>query len=446
MNIDQAFLYIESFTNLEKTPGTSMRPYRLNRMKALLEMFENPQNRLKTVHISGSKGKGSTGVYIASVLREAGFTTGLYTSPHVSSYKERITVAGREIDDGPIVTQAMRIRDLIESTDPLPLPGKSEPTTFELLTLLAYLVFAEIGCTWAVIETGIGGRLDATNILMPRATVHTLVEFEHTEILGNTIAEIAYEKAGIMKPGIPAFCGPQRPDAEDVFRRRADKISAPIFFAKDRIKSMRVSGDSAGLFVDVETAEGESVHLKPGMPGAFQADNAVLAYLVADHLLQSEGTAAVARKRALIEGIGLGKLPGRMELICAEPPVMLDAAHTASSAQRLLEAYKEIYSETGVLIFGSVLGKDVRSMAEILAPAFKNVIISTPGTFKQSDPEGVYREFKAINDNTELILNPSEAYQRALSISRDTFPILITGSFYMIGEIRPLETEQAGVQ
>ena len=442
MTVDQAFSYIESFTNLEKKPVTSMRPYRLDRMKALLELFGNPQDQIKTVHLSGSKGKGSTGVYIASVLKESGFVTGLYTSPHVSSYKERITIAGQEIEDEIIVSQTEIIRRRISAINASLLPGRSDPTTFELLTLLAYLVFLAIDCQWAVIETGIGGRLDATNILLPNATVHTLVELEHTDILGNTLAEIAFEKAGIMKPKVPAFCGHQTPEAEEVFADRARQIGAPITFVREKVRSMETSEEGIATRVDITFDTGESASLRPGMIGAFQVDNAVLAYLVADHILRRSGISDDARRQALCGGIAKGRLPGRMELVRTDPPIMLDAAHTPSSVQRLLEAYTQIYPNPGLLIFGSVLGKNPGAMAKILAPAFKTVIISTPGTFKQSDPEAVYRKFKAINNQTELILVPEAAFRRALSLSENRIPILVAGSFYMIGEIRRIESQR----
>ena len=420
-----------------------MRPYRLDRMKAMLAMFGNPQNLLKTVHISGSKGKGSTGVYIASALSELGRPVGLYTSPHVSSYKERITLAGREIDDEVIAAQADFIRAKIAAIDPELLPGQSDPTTFELLTLLAYLVFVESECEWAVIETGIGGRLDATNVQLPQATVHTLIELEHTEVLGNTLAEIAYEKAGIIKPGVPAFCGFLKPEVEEVFVKKASQVGAPITFLKNKVRSQSVGDGTEPKAIHIELDSRDVVDIVPGMVGAFQRDNAVLAFITADHLLQKLGLHETERRRKICDGIAKARLPGRMELIRLEPPVMLDAAHTPSSVQRLLESYVQLFPEPGVLIFGSVLGKNSRAMAQILAPAFRSIIISTPGTFKESDPEGVFREFNSYNEATELLVDPEQAYRRALSMSDGRAPILVAGSFYMIAEIRRLEMNRA---
>ena len=439
MTFDEGFEYILSFTNLEKTPGTSMRPYRLDRMKILLEYFGNPQRRFDSVHVSGSKGKGSTALYIAASLEEAGYTTGLYTSPHVVSFRERITRAGRDIGDDIIVRGIEYIRSMIEKLDPEILPGQEDPTTFELLTLLSYLTFAEIGCDWAVIETGIGGRLDATNVLSPKVTVHTPIELEHTEVLGNTIAEVAFEKAGIMKPGAPAFCGWLSGDAVEVFRRRAVEVGTTVTFANEEIAEMREAGDNTA---DLTLKDRAQVTLRPGMRGGFQLENAALAFLAVDYILKSLGKNEDERRAAALRGIAKAKLPGRMELIRRHPPVTIDAAHTPWSASRLIETYTGVYGTSGILIFGSVLGKKPDEMAALLAPCFETIIISTPGTFKPSDPGSVFASFSHHHRSVELVPDPGEAYDRALQLSEGERPILVTGSFYMIAEIRPLAVDR----
>ncbi len=438
MTFHEAFSFIESFTNLERARGTSMRPYRLDRMKILLERLGNPESKFKSVHISGSKGKGSTGIYIASSLAEAGFKTGLYASPHVSSYRERITVAGEEVPDEILIDRVLHIKRWIESADSDGLPGQQQPTTFELLTLLAYLTFEQIGCTWAVIETGIGGRLDATNVLTPHATVHTPVELEHTEVLGNTIEQIAREKAGIIKPGVPAFCGLQRDEAIEVFKSKAVSVNSPIQFLALEIPGISTIAGSLKNQTTLTLKSGESLTLDPGMPGSFQAENAALAFLATDSILASEGIGAAIRREFIAKGISRARLQGRMELLLHNPPVMIDAAHTPSSTRRLFEAFSNAFPARGILIFGSVLGKNPAAMAEILAPGFDSVIISTPGTFKPSDPKSVYDIFSKVHESVELILDPSEAYRRATHLAAGVKPILVTGSFYMIAEVRAL--------
>ncbi len=438
MDFDSAFAYVESFTNLERTPGGSMRPYRLDRMKVLLEIFGNPQDKFSTVHISGSKGKGSTGIYIASILADAGFKTGLYTSPHVHSYRERINLAGEPFPDDLLADRVGYMKTVIEGLTPGTLPGQDKPTTFELLTLLAHITFAHEGVSWAVIETGIGGRLDATNVLNPSVTVHTPVELEHTEVLGNTIEQIAAEKAGIIKPDTPAFCGFQKPEALKVFAERARSVGAPFIELAKEIPGVDSFYRNGRFFGLLTLKNGEKVEIEPGMRGAFQVENAGLAFLVADRLLSDSGIEKEKRRRIIRSAVSRAKLPGRMELVREKPPVMIDAAHTPSSSARLMEAYTAIYPDGGVLIFGSVLGKNPSAMAAVLASHFSAVLISTPGTFKLSDPESVYHAFARVHSQVELIRDPQMALSRALEIAGDNTPILVTGSFYMISEIRRL--------
>ncbi|MBT3274286.1 MAG: bifunctional folylpolyglutamate synthase/dihydrofolate synthase [Spirochaetales bacterium] len=438
MSFKAAFSYIESFTNLEKNLGPSMRPYRLDRMAKLLELFDHPERKFKSIHVSGSKGKGSTAIYIASALTEAGFLTGLYTSPHVISYRERITLAGKFIDDKMLIQGINRIRKEIENLDPLMLPGQARPTTFELLTLLAYLTFAELGCQWALIETGIGGRLDATNVLMPVATVHTPVELEHTEVLGETLEEIAAEKAGIIKPEIPVYCGYQREPAEKVFRKTAAKLNSPFHLVSNEITDIVYIDQSNKSKIEVSTKAGDRIQLKPGMAGKFQAENAALALIASNGVLESLGIEKADRIGAIQRGIERSKLPGRMELLRNSPPLLIDAAHTPSSVEKLAETYTETFGKKGILIFGSVLGKNPEAMARVLAPFFEAIIISTPGTFKPSDPQEVFEAFARCHDNVELHLSPQAALSRADELAKDIKPILVTGSFYMISEIKLL--------
>ncbi|RKX83233.1 MAG: bifunctional folylpolyglutamate synthase/dihydrofolate synthase, partial [Spirochaetes bacterium] len=223
-SIAEAFAYIDSFTNFEMgiTPEKK-RLYRLDRMRNLLALFNNPQNSFKSIHIAGTKGKGSTAALLANVLTAAGKKTGLFMSPHVSSPLERISVPGWPLNENLFTETVNDIKQKIdtirENEEANVLFGLSAPTTFELLVLTAFLYFQKYECGYAVIETGIGGRLDATNIIQPDACIITPIDLEHTDILGTTIEEIAAEKAGIIKKGVPIFCGFQPPAVEKVIRR-----------------------------------------------------------------------------------------------------------------------------------------------------------------------------------------------------------------------------------
>ncbi len=228
---DDAFAYIESFTNFERRRLTPLdREYRLDRMFSLLEHFGRPHEAFACFHVAGTKGKGSTAAFLAGALRAAGHRTGLYLSPHVSSYNERITIDGDAVAPALLTEVASRIAAELDAGALEDLRGGFGPTTFELLTLLAFLCFRESGCREAVIEVGIGGRLDATNVVTPTASVITPLDLEHTQLLGDTLASIAREKAGIIKPGRPAFVGHQLPEAREVFAdgRRGAREQHPV--------------------------------------------------------------------------------------------------------------------------------------------------------------------------------------------------------------------------
>ena len=443
--LDAGFAFIEGFTNLERTNNTPIRGYRLDRMRALLEFFGNPQNDLRKLHIAGTKGKGSTGIYLAAILSEAGYRTGFYASPHVSSYTERITLAGVPFEDGVYVEMINKIASRLPELRENALPLRSNPTTFELLTLLGFLVFREQGCSWAVIETGIGGRLDATNVIMPEACILTPVEREHTELLGDTLPQIAGEKAGIIKEGVPAFSGYQHPDVRAVFETTAAARNAPLRFLADELEESSIRLHPTGSEVDLRWKGGTRECFELAMSGEVQADNSALAALTVRSLFSGSGSAGPPiDTEAIHRGLERARLPGRMEVLSLaagrrEVPVVLDAAHTPVSVARLIGSFRKLYPGDAVLIFGSVLGKDPAGMAAVLAPHFREILVSTPGTFKKSRPEEVWSHFVRLNDRSRLVREPNRALEAAAETAlRDGLPILVTGSFYMIAEIRDL--------
>ena len=221
----EGFAWIESFTNFEKRPGNSLRPFRLDRMRWLAESCGNPQNDYRIVHIAGSKGKGSTSAFLGSILHEAGFTAGIYTSPHVDSYRERFLLNRGFISQNTLLKAITKIKNTFKKSW---FTDGSEPTTFELLTLTALLAFKYADCDWVVLETGLGGRLDATNIVTPVLSVITSIELEHTRILGNTLEEVAAEKGGIIKTNVPVLLGNIPKSAMETLRNIAAERNAPV--------------------------------------------------------------------------------------------------------------------------------------------------------------------------------------------------------------------------
>ncbi|MDR1626985.1 MAG: bifunctional folylpolyglutamate synthase/dihydrofolate synthase [Spirochaetia bacterium] len=429
----EVFSWLESFSNFEKT-AFALRNFRLDRMEALLEHFGRPHRACRSVHIAGSKGKGSTAAFLASVLRAAGFKTGLYTSPHLVSYKERISLAGEEIPDGVFVRQGETLKATLESLDASRFPGGELPTTFELLSCLGFLIFRHLGCEWVVLETGMGGRLDATNVCLPQAVVLTPIELEHTEYLGATIAAIAGEKAGIIKKGIPVFVGPQTGEALCVFRAHAARKGCRLRYLPECFQSITSHTDSGGTWARMLPAGRETpLGLRLRLRGEVQAENAALAFLAIRDILPQ------IPENTVLRGLQEADIPGRFQKLGDSPPVFIDGSHTPLSVTRLLHSFREIYPRPDTLVLGIVGGKRQEEIASILCPAFRRVIVTTPGTFKASDPRRLHEICSAHNANASLVPDPAEALAQAKKgLPGPDCPILVTGSFYLAGEILKL--------
>jgi dihydrofolate synthase/folylpolyglutamate synthase len=319
------------------------------------------------------------------------------------------------------------------------------PSFFELLTLYFFLCARRGGCDVMAVETGLGGRLDSTNIVDPLVSVITVIELEHTEFLGNTLAAVAGEKAGIIKPGRPLVLGEQPPEALEVFRRQAAEKGSPLLYLPEtaRVENIRVRRDGTDFrlvfrkpgFFDAP------LDLSVSVPGAIQARNAALAVTALKKAFPDIGEDSVR------QGLARFKIPARFELVSREPPVIIDGAHTPGSAALCCETFRELYGGGGVLLFGCATGKDAGAMAEVLLPHFSLVIITTPGTFKLSDPEKVYGLFRNAlgragpglprRDRLVFIEETEAAIRYALERGRaEGLPVLGLGSFYLAAEIR----------
>ena len=421
---------MDSFTNLEKrTDKYSNRTYRLDRMQALMEALGHPERSYRTIHVAGSKGKGSTASYIASGIQALGFKTGLYMSPHVSDYRERFTLCGHFIDDADLVSTGNYLASLVSDFHFIDGIGEEKPTTFELYTAFAFLLFKRIGCQWAVIETGLGGRLDATNILLPEASVITPIELEHTEILGSTITLIATEKSKIIKANRPSFSAFQTDEALSVLRAEAASFGSSFHYLGDYVSSVSVSGSTAHIaFTDSYITD-----LDLSMAGLVQAQNCALALLVLRSLgLYSYGVTEAA--------LASNRLPGRMELVQWKRPLYLDGAHTENSMAALIRTFRSMFpGRDGICIFGAVSGKNHLAMAKLVLSAFDTVVISRPGSFKKNDPKALYELVLSLKEPSQTVVlleDASEALSYCLSHTSENEGILAAGSFYLAGAIK----------
>lgn len=431
-SLEEVFRYIESFTNLEKSGSLfTARTYRLDRMRLLLERFGQPQLACKTFHIAGTKGKGSTAALLAHGLQEAGVRTGLYTSPHVMSYIERMEVLGSTPQVQTILSLAEQIRLAVEQLPAETTRAMGPPNTFELLTLLAFCYFRETACEYVVVETGIGGRLDATNLVEPQLCLITPIELEHTDVLGNTLAEIAREKAGIFKPGKPVYSAAQQGEVKEELRLAAGRVGCPIAFVDEQLSAFQADCSAAGTELSFALAGGRETSYSLSLIGTVQAENAVLVHLAVQRSLPW-------LLPFLKAGFAAARLPARMEVLHRDPAVVIDGAHTPRSVKIVLDTFTELFGTDGVLLFAAAAGKRIPEMAQILAPSFRQIVVTTPGTFRESNAEEVCRAFLRHNPGTLLIPDSPRALARARELAGAERPLLVTGSFYLAGLVREI--------
>jgi dihydrofolate synthase/folylpolyglutamate synthase len=455
----EVFTWMSRFINLEQ--GQKPGSFRPERMEIIAALAGNPEKAAPLIHTAGSKGKGSVTGMISAVLEAGGLRPARYLSPHVTEYRERITQGDRFFDEAVYREAGNELRGIAET---LKDRGKSEyrifhggenngPTFFELLTLYFFLCARLARCRSMAVETGMGGRLDPTNIADPLVSIITVIELEHTEFLGDTIAAVAGEKAGIIKPRRPLVLAEQAPEALEVFKKTAAAKEAPLYYFPDTaaVKNLRVhrGGTDFTLIFKQPGFFPAPLDLSLSVPGEVQAQNAGLAVLALKTAFPRIGADTIRRG---LEGF---TLPARFERVRQDPPVIVDGAHTPASAELCVKTFTALYGEGGILLFGCAAGKNAEAMAGILLPHFSRVIITTPGTYKISEPEKVYRIFAALasggltpeqtghekrQGSPVIFMEETEkAAEYALALGREReLPVLGTGSFYLASEIRKL--------
>jgi dihydrofolate synthase/folylpolyglutamate synthase len=447
------FAWIAGFINMGR--GQSYRSFRLDRMRVLTGLAGCPEKCAPLIHVAGSKGKGSVTGMIAAMLEAEGLKAARYTSPDVMEKRERITLGNSFFDESVYIEAGRELVSIVEKLhdfsgpeaglfDPSREEGE-EPTFFELITLYFFLCARTARCDAMVVETGMGGRLDATNIVEPLAAVITLIEIEHAEYLGNTLAAIAGEKAGIIKNNRPLILAAQEDEALQVFRKEAEKKNSPLIYFPEMISISDAVIDKTGTAFTLNFLKDgffpAPLRLFLPIPGAVQTGNAGLAILAAKTAFPQLGEEAVRK------GIGSFRLPARFERIWEEPELVIDGAHTRKSMEQCANTFCSLYGEGGILVFGCIATKNAQAMADILVHRFSRIIITTPGTFKKSFPEDVYEVFKrgtcgsrsgAGKETTVLLIKETySGIEKALAMGKESgLPILGTGSFYLAAEIR----------
>ena len=414
---------------------------KLDRMRALLARLNNPHNRLRIVHVAGSKGKGSTSAMIASVLRAAGYRTGLFTSPHLSEVEERCQVNGSPIARAELIQLLDEIREAEaglarESDAPLPC------TFFEVITALGFLYFLRRRVEVAVVEVGLGGRFDSTNVCRPLVAVITSISFDHTRLLGNTLGSIATEKAGILKPGRPALSGVCEEEPRKVIERLAAERRVPLrqlgIDFGFHYEPARVAGTNfQPPRVQITTRARTWPLFELGLWGSHQASNAALAVACVE-LLQHQGLHIP--DAAVQAGMAGVKWPARLEIVATAPLTILDCAHNVASAEALVETLTTSFPPSRrILVFATSGDKDVAGMFRVLAPHFSLVVLTRYTTNQRGVSPETLREILEQQAQVPHLLAevPQEALRIARAAAGPNDILCITGSVFLAGELRP---------
>jgi dihydrofolate synthase/folylpolyglutamate synthase len=392
----------------------------------LLGRIGEPHLKFPAVHVTGSNGKGSVCAFIDSILREAGYNAGLYTSPHLIRFNERIRVDGREIPDSDVA----RLYEFVKP-HAAAMAGEQkakQPTFFEITTAMAFQHFMERNVDIAVVEVGMGGGMDATNVVCPESCVLTRISLEHTEHLGRTIRRIAGEKSGILKPGVPAVTLNQETLA--TIEERAKEIGCPLTVVGREVKYERTGGTLAGQSID--WAGKTAIRVSTVMLGAHQAENAALG-LAAVESLESRGWRI--DEDAKKAGIANMRWPARFQLVRRNPPVVIDGAHNPGGAGCLRDSLQEcLPGKHVVLVIGMLADKDLTVFADTLAPLSSHVISTRPKSERASAPEEIAVTFKKLGVSSEVVEDVPVAIRRGLDLASRDRPLLIAGSLYLAGE------------
>ncbi len=412
----------------------SARKFDLAGVTTLCEHLGQPQRAFESVHIAGTNGKGSTAAMIESILRAAGLRTGLYTSPHLQRINERIRLDGREISDTDFAATFTRIQAAIEE---LLAAGRlaAHPTFFECMTAAAFDYFAQSGVEFAVCETGMGGRLDATNILVPEVAVITQVDFDHENYLGHSIEEIATEKAGIIKPGARVVSSAEHLIARVAVRRRVAHVGAFLVEIENAFQLEDVTWDDGFFsFTAIATDTGSRLPVAVPLAGRFQVRNALTA-IAAARLLAERG--APIDDGAISRGIAATSWPGRLERIARRPDIYVDATHNPAGAREIAVFWDAFLPGRNIfLIYGAMRDKAVDEIAGLLFPRAAAVILTAPYQPRAISAAALAKMAGHHARQLEVIPDPVQALQRALELAIPEDVIFVTGSLFLVGDLR----------
>jgi dihydrofolate synthase/folylpolyglutamate synthase len=458
---DDALAFLHGRINFERQAAVPYREahFKLDRMRALMARLGWPDRQQRIIHIAGTKGKGSTAAMIASILTAAGYRTGLYTSPHLEHIEERLAVDARACSPAELTELIRALRPIVEAIDDEAIAGGDDsegselrgPTFFEITTAMALLHFANRQADATVLEVGLGGRLDSTNICQPELTMITTISYDHTEQLGKTLASIAREKAGIVKSGVPLVSGVQPPEPRDVIRQIAAERDAPMIelghdytFAYRPPRHLEIELELAAI--DWEWRGGGSNNgreralsdVKLALAGRHQAMNAANALAAVEVLRQRNWR---IEDEAVRRGLLTVQCPARVEVVSRRPTVVVDVAHNVASVEALVAALDESFAAARrILIFASTRLKDHLGMLRLLVPRFEAIVltryVNNPRGVPPAELDAIAREVGA--SRRQICDDPIDAWRAARRMADEDSLICVTGSFFIAAEMRAI--------
>jgi|TARA_Y100000031_G_scaffold153884_1_gene200218 dihydrofolate synthase/folylpolyglutamate synthase len=427
----QAVDYISSYTDYEVVPRLEHNAanYDLRRVEELLARLGNPHRIARSVHIAGTNGKGSTAAMVASALTVSGYTTGLYTSPHLHTWRERVRIDGELISEEEFTALVARLKPEIEAVNRKATYGRL--TTFEILTTLAYAYFALKKADFQVLEVGLGGKFDATNVIQPEVCIITSVSFDHTEVLGNSLAEIAAEKAGIIKPGSAVVTSPQASHVARVISETCLAYGAELVRVGSDVTWQSLSADFNRQLFRVK-GRLDSYQLSIPFLGRHQLDNAATAVAALEVLV--EKGLGISRD-SIAKGLAQVGWLGRLQILSHHPLLVVDGAHNPDSARRLRQSLEQYFEfERAILVIGASLDKDVASVVSELVPLFDEVIATRTCHPRAMAPSLIVAEFGKHGIEAWVAEAVPEALSMALNIAGVRDLICATGSLFVVGE------------
>jgi dihydrofolate synthase/folylpolyglutamate synthase len=430
MNYQETLDYLYSFINygLKRQDRYAPEQMLLERPQAMLAQLNNPQDAYPVIHLTGTKGKGSVGAICAAMLQKAGYKAALFSSPHLQDFRERFRINGQLIEQDEVIALVDHIRPVIEKT-----PGL---IWFEIITAMAFEYFRQQKPDIAVIEVGLGGRLDPTNVVSPLVSVITSLSLDHTNLLGDTLADIAWEKAGIIKPDIPVISAPQQPAAQAVIERVAQERNAPLTRIGHEWQFKSLGGN---LSVERWRAAPQGQPLQAYetvLLGRHQAINATVALATVYELTQH---GFVLPDDAISTGLMQVNWPGRLEIAHKNPVVVLDAAHNGASARCLQETLSERFAARPlVTVFAAKSDKDVQGMLKALLPITDHLVITQAVDSRAESPEIIAELARTLAFERPIDIIPDVAHALAAAerLAGDSGMACVTGSLYLVGEAR----------